>query len=70
VPLEDAAVQAWVDPQGRFVYVTGSDTAQIFKIDTATRQVVARIPVGKRPAQIGVSPDGKFVKKHENKEKE
>ncbi len=61
VPLDDAAVQAWVEPQGRFVYVSGSNTGQIFKIDAGGRMVTARILVGKLPAQLGVSPDGKYV---------
>jgi len=59
--LDDSAVQAWVEPQGRFVYVTGLNSGQVFKIDTASQKVVARLPVGKLPAQLGVTPDGKYL---------
>ncbi len=44
-------------PAGR-LYVTNENSGDLSVIDTATRQVVATIPLGKRPRGIKVSPDG------------
>ncbi|WP_443034265.1 YncE family protein [Streptomyces sp. BE147] len=51
-------------PDGRHVYVGvnvpgGNGTLEI--IDTATREVTATVPVGRRPFDIDVSPDGREV---------
>src|SRR5688572_5100606 len=44
-------------PAGR-LYVTNENSGDLTVIDTATRQVVATIPLGKRPRGIKASPDG------------
>ena len=44
-------------PAGR-LYVTNENSGDLTVIDTATRQVIATIPLGKRPRGIKVSPDG------------
>jgi YVTN family beta-propeller protein len=41
------------------VYVSDEDSGVVVVIDTANDEVAARIPVGKRPRGIRVSPDGK-----------
>ena len=46
-----------VDAGGR-LYVTNENSGDLTVIDTATRQVIATIPLGKRPRGIKVSPDG------------
>src|SRR5262249_54811672 len=40
------------------VYVADEDGGNVVVIDTASDAVVARIPVGKRPRGLRVSPDG------------
>jgi YVTN family beta-propeller protein len=44
-------------PAGR-LYVTNENSGDLSVIDTATRTVIATIPLGKRPRGIKVSPDG------------
>jgi YVTN family beta-propeller protein len=46
---------------GYHVYVTNEKGGDVSVIDGATREVVATIPVGKRPRGIRVSPDGKTL---------
>lgn len=43
------------------VYVTNEKGGDVTVIDGASREVVATIPVGKRPRGIRVSPDGKIL---------
>src|SRR5712672_3028111 len=43
------------------VYVTNEKAGDVSVIDGTTREVVATIPVGKRPRGIRVSPDGKTL---------
>lgn len=38
-----------------------TDIGQVWVIDTATDQVVSKIPVGKHPAHVVLSPDGRFA---------
>ena len=52
-----AAEPAVSTPAGR-LYVTNENSGDLTVIDTATRQVIASIPLGKRPRGIKVSPDG------------
>jgi YVTN family beta-propeller protein len=40
------------------LYVTNENSGDLSVIDTATRQVIATIPLGKRPRGIKASPDG------------
>lgn len=48
-----------VRAQDSFVYVSNEDSNDISVISSASQQEVARIPVGKRPRGIKISPDGK-----------
>lgn len=43
------------------VYVTDEDGGHVVVIDASSDEVVARVPVGKRPRGVRVSPDGKRV---------
>src|SRR5580692_10663352 len=43
------------------IYVSNERSDNVSVIDGVTRQVVATIPVGKRPRGIHLSPDGKTV---------
>ena len=52
-----ASEPAVTTPAGR-LYVTNENSGDLSVIDTATRQVIATIPLGKRPRGIKVSPDG------------
>jgi YVTN family beta-propeller protein len=47
-------------PAGR-LYVTNENSGDLSVVDTATKQVVATIPLGKRPRGIKVSPDGTLL---------
>src|SRR4051812_40193662 len=44
-----------------FVYVSNERSGDVSVIDGARNEVVARIPVGKRPRGIHTAPDGKHV---------
>ena len=48
-------------PTGPRLFVSNEIGGSVSVIDTATRQVVYTIPVGKRPRGIRASPDGKTV---------
>jgi YVTN family beta-propeller protein len=43
------------------VYVSAEDSGEILAVDVDKAEVAARIPVGKRPRGIKVSPDGKLL---------
>src|SRR5437762_2215407 len=43
------------------VHVTNEKSGEVSVIEGTTREVVATIPVGKRPRGIRVSPDGKTL---------
>jgi len=47
-------------PAGR-LYVTNENSGDLSVVDTATRKVIATIPLGKRPRGIKVSPDGTLL---------
>ncbi len=47
-----------VQPKGERVYVSDEDGGSVIVISTADDSVIARIPVGKRPRGLRVSPDG------------
>src|SRR4051812_22704340 len=59
-PSQDAAAQGR-RPASLRVYVSNERGGDISVIDPATRQVVATIPVGKRPRGIHVTRDGSSV---------
>jgi YVTN family beta-propeller protein len=44
-----------------WVYITNEDSEDLSVISTATNEVVANMPVGKRPRGIHVAPDGKSI---------
>jgi YVTN family beta-propeller protein len=48
-------------PSGYRVYVTNERSDNLSVIDSATHEVVATIPLGKRPRGIHASPDGKTI---------
>src|SRR5204863_4874281 len=43
------------------VYVSTEEGGEVIAIDPATAAVAARIPVGKRPRGLKISPDGKHL---------
>ena len=54
VPAKDDRVQ----DKGERVYVSDEDGGNVVVISTSSDAVIARIPVGKRPRGLRVSPDG------------
>jgi YVTN family beta-propeller protein len=52
------AKEEHVLPKGERVYVSDEDGGTVIVISTADDSVIARIPVGKRPRGLRVSPDG------------
>ncbi|MEY4905639.1 MAG: hypothetical protein RLZZ292_3454, partial [Bacteroidota bacterium] len=44
-----------------WVYITNEDSEDLSIISTLTNEVVATVPVGKRPRGIRIAPDGKSV---------
>lgn len=48
-------------PSGYRVFVTNETSGNVSVIDSATMEVTATIPVGKRPRGIHASPDGKTI---------
>jgi YVTN family beta-propeller protein len=56
VPVRQIAAQ-----QGQLVWVSLEENGEVVSIDVAAAKVVDRIPVGKRPRGIKVSPDGKML---------
>jgi YVTN family beta-propeller protein len=59
-PAAVATDPAASTPSGR-LYVTNENSGDLTVIDTATRRVVATIPLGKRPRGIKASPDGTLL---------
>lgn len=56
----DAVARDSATPAGR-LYVTNENSGDLSVVDTATRKVIATIPLGKRPRGIKVSPDGTLL---------
>src|SRR5689334_13829872 len=49
-------------PPGTYrIYVTNENSGDLSVIDSATNEVIATVPLGKRPRGIHASPDGKAV---------
>jgi YVTN family beta-propeller protein len=48
-----------VQPDGKRVFVSNGKDATVSVIDTARNEIVATVPVGKRPWNMAVTPDGK-----------
>ena len=50
-----------ISPDGKTIYVSNEDAAQVSVVDVATGNVVQRISVGEEPEGVTVSPDGGAV---------
>jgi YVTN family beta-propeller protein len=50
-----------VTPDGNHVYVTNAASDTVSVIDTATKKVVATVPVGENPFSVAVTSDGKHA---------
>jgi YVTN family beta-propeller protein len=50
-----------VTPDGNHVYVTNATSDTVSVIDTATKNVVATVPVGENPFSVAVTSDGKHA---------
>ncbi|MET1084624.1 MAG: cytochrome D1 domain-containing protein, partial [Burkholderiales bacterium] len=48
-----------VRPDGKRVFVSNGKDGTVSVIDTAKGEVIATVPVGKRPWNMAVTPDGK-----------
>src|SRR5271163_3155026 len=49
------------EPAGYRIYVTNETSGDLSVIDSSTLEVVATIPLGKRPRGIHASPDGRTI---------
>ena len=54
-------MQVGFAPDGKRAYVSLRDENAVAVIDTAARQVIARVAVGQGPIQLFVTPDDRFV---------
>ena len=64
IPLEsgaDAIGAALADFDQRYLFVSGSGTDKVYKIDTSSRAVVGEAWVGRFPRGIALTPDGQKV---------
>ena len=50
-----------LSPDGRWLYVSNEETAEMSVVDVAAGAVVRRVPVGDEPEGVTISPDGKVV---------
>ena len=50
-----------LSPDGRWLYVSNEETAEMSVVDVAAGKVALRVPVGDEPEGVTVSPDGKVV---------
>jgi YVTN family beta-propeller protein len=50
-----------LSPDGRWMYVSNEETAEMSVVDIAAGKVVRRVPVGEEPEGVTVSPDGRVV---------
>jgi YVTN family beta-propeller protein len=50
-----------LSPDGRELYVSTGRGNEVVVLDTTTRKIVARIPVGTRPWGLALSPDGSLL---------
>jgi YVTN family beta-propeller protein len=46
---------------GRYLYASNEDEAQVSVVDLQTRKIIAKLPVGTEPEGVATSPDGKWV---------
>jgi YVTN family beta-propeller protein len=50
-----------VSRDGKWLYVSNEETAELSVVDLEAGKVVQRVPVGKEPEGVGLTPDGKHV---------
>jgi YVTN family beta-propeller protein len=50
-----------LSPDGKWLYVSNEETAEMSVVDLQAAAVVKRVPVGEEPEGVTVSPDGKVV---------
>ncbi len=50
-----------LSPDGKWLYVSNEETAEMSVVDLQAATVVKRVPVGEEPEGVTVSPDGKVV---------
>jgi YVTN family beta-propeller protein len=48
-----------ISPDGKFLFTANQETGDVSVVDTATFNVIRRIPVGKNPEFMRVEPDGR-----------
>jgi YVTN family beta-propeller protein len=61
LPLDQAPRGLTVSPDGKSMYFTEANSADIQVLDTATNKVTAKIAVGPIPHQIAFTPDHKYA---------
>ncbi len=61
LPLPGMPWDVVVSPDGARAYVSVSQLDQVAVVDLATRKVVGRMPTGRRPRALDITPDGKVV---------
>lgn len=61
VPLPGMPYDVVVSPDGTLAYVSVSQLDQVAVLDLARAEVVARIPTGRRPRALDLSPDGRTL---------
>ena len=61
LPVDQTPRGLTVSPDGKFVYFTEANSADIQVLDTATNKVTAKIAVGPIPHQIAFTPDHKYA---------
>lgn len=54
-------MQVGFSPNGKFVYFSLNGENALGKVDFAARKFVAKVPVGRGPIQVFVTPDDKYV---------
>jgi PQQ-dependent catabolism-associated beta-propeller protein len=59
--LAPAALGCHKNPDATLVYVSAESSGEVVVVDPNRASVVARIPVGKRPRGLVVSPDGRYL---------
>jgi YVTN family beta-propeller protein len=61
LPLDQAPRGLTVSPDGKFMYFTTANSADVQVLDTATNKMTAKITVGPIPHQIAFTPDHKYA---------
>lgn len=61
IPLPGMPYDVLFSPDGATAYVSISQLDQVAVVDVATRKVLARIPTGRRPRALSLTPDGRVL---------